>query len=398
MKRLILAIAAIAVTIGASAQKIEVFSNTPINASSSHEEFKADSAGVIYATSGRIILKKVNFPTYKNSTKATINLTVSSLGDRWDKSGSCFVIPAGSKNNLYEVLRGVEKFPAATAATRNLPGIIIDGDYRPAVELLRFMTPFGVGYFSDDKLGRKPVYIPHWEQQVSWSQDITQLISELQGEHYVGVWIDSWTPEGYQASLSIDFSQSTLPCDPIKKTTVLPVINTVAYGGGQQLPDLFAYQDVEVAVEIPSGIKSATLYYITTGHGGHSGGDEFVRTQNYVYADGQKVIDFLPWRDDCASFRRFNPGSGVWLRKRTAPYIAESGQYESKEIEESLASSDLSRSNWCPGSAVEPESVNLPAFTKAGKHTLRFSIPTAQAADGDKMNHWLVSAYIVLTH
>lgn len=380
----------------ASGQKVEIFNNAPINASGKHEEFKADSAGIIYATSGRIIFKKVNFPTFKNSTKAVINLTVASTGDRWDKSGSCFVIPADSKNNLYEVLRAVKQFPAATAATRDLKGIIADGDYRPSIELLRFMTPFGVGHFSDDQLGRKPVYIPHWEKEVSWSQDISQLISTLQGEHYVGIWIDSWTPEGYIASLSIDFTQSTLPCDPIKKTSILPVLNTVAYGGGQQLPDLFAFQDIETTVEIPAGVKSATLYYITTGHGGHSGGDEFVRTQNYVYADGQKVIDFLPWRDDCASFRRFNPGSGVWLRQRTAPYIGAKGEYESKEIEESLASSDLSRSNWCPGSAVTPEMVALPTFTKAGKHTLRFSIPTAQPADGDKANHWLVSAYIVL--
>ena len=110
--------------------------------------------------------------------------------------------------------------------------------------------------------------------------------------------------------------------------------------------------------------------------------------------DSKTVIDFIPWRDDCASFRRFNPGSGVWIRKRTAPYIGRGGQYEEKEIEESLASSDLSRSNWCPGSCIVPESVAL-AGVGAGSHSVTISIPDAQKAEGDKFNHWLVSAYIV---
>jgi len=102
----------------------------------------------------------------------------------------------------------------------------------------------------------------------------------------------------------------------------------------------------------------------------------------------------VPWRDDCASFRRFNPGSGVWLIEDTATYIDwNSWKYEEKVIEERLASSDLSRSNWCPGSVVTPLDVALEVT--AGKHEFTFSIPDAQDIDGDKLNHWLVSAYLV---
>ena len=50
---------------------------------------------------------------------------------------------------------------------------------------MRFMTPFGVGHFSapDDSLthNRKPVYIDHWEDSVSWEQDITDLYPLLEG-------------------------------------------------------------------------------------------------------------------------------------------------------------------------------------------------------------------------
>ena len=73
--------------------------------------------------------------------------------------------------------------------------------------------------------------------------------------------------------------------------------------------------------------------------------------------------------------------------------ISEDG-YKTKEVEEPLASSDLSRSNWCPGSDVVPEEIELPDL-KAGKHTFTVSIPEAQPVNKDELNHWLVSAYLV---
>lgn len=390
-------IAALAMICSAAfAQKVEVFNKAAINTSGKIADNIADGAGVIRVAGGRVIFKTVNFDKRDKTTTAVLNMTLASAGDRWDKSGSCFIIPRNSSTtNLVEILRGNAPFPSATAATRGLQGIIGSGNYEPAVELMRFMTPFGVGYYSDDKLDRRPVYIPFWEKQVQWSQDISQLISSLQGEAIVGVWIDTWTPEGYEVSLDIDFKESALKCDKIAQTKVIPLLNTVAYGGGQQLPDLWAYQDVEVDLTMPSRVQSATLYYIVTGHGGHSGGDEFVKKQNIVYADGAPIVDFIPWRDDCAAFRRFNPGSGVWLRERNAPYISDTG-YAVKRIEESLASSDLSRSNWCPGSSIVPERAVLPFVS--GSHKIRFSIPDATPAEGEKLNHWLVSAYVVVTY
>lgn len=84
----------------------------------------------------------------------------------------------------------------------------------------------------------------------------------------------------------------------------------------------------------------------------------------------------------------------MWNIKRMAPYISRSGEYQTEEIKESLASSDLSRSNWCPGSCIVPEVVALPDLTP-GMHKITVSIPKAQRAVGDKLNHWLISAYVV---
>ena len=76
--------------------------------------------------------------------------------------------------------------------------------------------------------------------------------------------------------------------------------------------------------------KNVRLKYIVTGHGGHSGGDEFVEKRNIVSIDGKEVLNFIPWRSDCASFRRFNPATGVWLKERLASYIAKDGYSENE--------------------------------------------------------------------
>lgn len=358
---------------------------------------EAGADGVIRLVNGRIILKKIHIPVYKRNVRVTATVTVESNGDRWDKTGSCFVLPRESAVNLLNIAQGEKRFPAIDSTKlENLKGIIAGDDYLPTLEIMRFMTPFGVGFYSkpDNELSstRKPVYIDHWEDNVSWTQDVTDRYSALEGDVYVGVYIDSWTAEGYLVSLELKVKESDIPENKLRQTHVLPLVNTVPYQG-QNIPDIFARKAVEVPFHLPASARNVRLKYITTGHGGHSGGDEFTQQRNLVKVDGETVLDFIPWRTDCASFRRFNPGSGVWLEKRMASFIGKEG-YEMKEIEEPVASSDFSRSNWCPGTDVWPEEVNLSNLV-SGSHILSISVPDAQPADGDKMNHWLISAYLV---
>ena len=357
----------------------------------------ADESGVYHLVNGRIILKKITLPAYKRNVSVNLKITLASNGDRWDKSGSCFVLPKSSAVNLLTIARDGAKFPPVDSLKlEKMVGIVSGKDYLPTVELMRFMTPFGVGYYSNnnDSLSskRRPVYIPKWESNVTWQQDITDLYPLLEGEAYVGIYIDTWTSEGYLVSADIDVKESSLTCDALPKRHVEPLMNTVYYMG-QSYPDIFARRDVSTDFTVPKGAKNIRLKYIVTGHGGHSGGDEFVQKRNIISVDGKEVLNFVPWRDDCASFRRFNPATGVWLIKRLASYIGEKG-YTEKEVEEPLASSDLSRSNWCPGSDVVPEEVIIGTLTP-GKHTFTVSIPEAQVVDGNKLNHWLVSAYLV---
>ena len=352
-----------------------------------------DETGIIHLAAGRMILRKVTLPDYGREVKATLTVRVESAGDRWDKSGSVFVIPADSKINLLSVAKRENAFPEVDSLKyEKLIGTVPGPDFEPTLELMRFMTPFGVGFYSrldTAEVSRtRPVYVDGWAPEVRWEADITPLYPELR-DSYVGVFIDTWTEEGYIASVDIDIEETEAP---MKERHVIPLVNTLYYIG-QEYPDIFARRDLTVDFNLDEYAPGAVLRYIVTGHGGHEGGDEFTPQRNVISLDKEVVKDYVPWRTDCASFRRFNPTSGIWAVRREASFYGEKGR-EVKMIDEMLASSDLSRSNWCPGSMVEPEDIPLGDLA-AGAHRITFSIPGAQPIDGDKMNHWLISAYIV---
>ena len=354
---------------------------------------------LIKIDNGRIILKKVKLPKYEKDVKVTVITEVVSAGDPWDKTGSLFIIPKTSELNFLTQKEEFEALFNSNSEEDYFPGVVPFKNYKPAVEVLRFMTPFGVGHFSNDpKLEkRKPVYIPHWEEKVVWEQDVTQLVSELEEEVWIAAFIDVWTKEGYKISTKLVFEESKAKVHPITETKVLPLVNTTRYVGPERLYDGFNRSDLTYDFSIPKGFNSAKLYYITTGHGGHSGGDEFVKKENIISVNGEVLYKDIPWRDDCASFRRFNPHSGVWTEKRTARIgNLKTGDTKEMEIDEFIASSDYSRSNWCPGSKVEPFVLEIKNL-KEGENTIKISIPEAQKESENELNHWNVSAYIVLS-
>ena len=378
---------------------IDLFDDTPVLFDPSlYPDGIVEKEGSTYLGNGRIVLKKIDLPSFRRYTKAEIAVTLVSNGDPWDKAGSCFLISPGEGITMLDIAASKASYPVVdTTRYEQLTGIVQGENYVPAVELMRFMTPFGVGHFSSDadsvSARRRPVYVDGWAKEVTWRQDITDLLPLLEEGAWVGVFIDTWTKEGYEVDVRFTFTESALRGDRKPKTHVESLINTNYYIG-QKHPDIFSRQDVEVPFSIPRKARNVRLKYITTGHGGHAGGDEFRPQQNILSIDGKEVLTFTSWRTDCASFRRFNPTSGVWLQKRTQAFIGTGGKRELKEIDEPLASSDLSRSNWCPGSDVPPVEINLQGMAP-GSHTLTISIPASTAIDDNKLNHWLVSAYLV---
>ena len=370
---------------------VEVFKDQPVNFGGE----TGDTVTVKRLQNGRVVYKKIKVPVYKKGTDVSIEVKLRSNGDKWDKSGSCFVVTNPELIDVIDVSLGKEKFPENSFADKGFGGVLKTNEYVPALELMRFMSPFGVGHYSDEKKYPKieynrPVYIPKWENEVVWEKDISELVSVVTGEFYIGVWIDTWTPNGYSVDVSLKYSGRPRP-----KLKVLPLLNTVYYVEGQKIPDFFAAKTLDLNFSTNQEMRNVKLYYTTTGHGGHSGGDEFIKLKNDVFLDSKLVFSKIPWRDDCASFRRFNPSSGVWTKKDSAYAYNENFEREFKEIEERLASSDLSRSNWCPGSSVMPYRIPLGELKK-GLHGLQVKIP-GTANKKDQFNHWLVSAYITYT-
>ena len=359
----------------------------------------SEVGGTLVIANGRILLKKVALPRHSRDARLMVSVTLASNGDPWDKAGSLFVIPSDTRISMIDVARGSAAYPAATSdAKKTLRGMIPEKGFVPPVELLRFMTPFGVGYYNPkDSVQREqimPTYIDGFAENVEWADDITDRLPIFQAEDsvYVGLAIDSWLPTGYRVTVKLTMLESSVKGDRAKKQHVLPLCNTLAYYQ-QDYCDYFAKRTLDIPFSLPKACRNATLYYIVTGHGGHDGGDEFTPCENILQLDGNEILRFTPWRNDCASFRRFNPSTGVWLHKRKVRVIGHRGR-EVKEVEEPFASSDLSRSNWCPGSQVPPVSVPIQNLAK-GSHSLSISIPKAQESQGDRLNHWLVSAWIV---
>ncbi|RZJ62491.1 MAG: peptide-N-glycosidase, partial [Flavobacterium sp.] len=117
----------------------------------------------------------------------------------------------------------------------------------------------------------------------------------------------------------------------------------------------------------------AKLRYTTTGHGGWENGDEYLPKRNTITLDGTVAFAFVPWRQDCGSYRLFNPASG--------------------NFENGLSSSDYSRSNWCPGTVTNPEFIDI-GNLKAGTHTITVTIPQG-APEGNSFSAWNVSGVLL---
>ncbi len=84
-----------------------IFTDEPVN-------FNGDpgkDAKVERYQGGRIIYKKVEVPDFPNGTDVTIKLKVRSNGDRWDKSGSCFVVTHPDQISIIDVSKGEKNIP-----------------------------------------------------------------------------------------------------------------------------------------------------------------------------------------------------------------------------------------------------------------------------------------------
>lgn len=315
---------------------------------------------------GRLCVKSFDGPVYDQQPTCQIHMTLRSVGDPWDKSGLVAIWPDSP-----EVRESL--------AHGDAPNI-------PALELLRFITPFGVGHFShEERLDEyRPVYIPEWADSVHWTADITPILSQLEGTFHLGIFIDTWSDAGHACSIRLDWLPTTAQVHPKRADFVLPLLNTTKLFERQETFTAFAAGPVHTRFHLGEALEETQLFLTTTGHGGHGDGDEFTPCEHIVVMDSTEVGRFTPWRNDCASFRRFNPSSGVWTEKTL---------WRGDSIQERIASSDYSRSGWCPGSDVPPREFHLGKMD-SGWHEFTIHIPSAQPYRDGEANFFNVAAHI----
>lgn len=347
---------------------IPVFKEEVINFS---DDSKSNDSIVRFAK-GNIILRKIKFPEIKPGSQVFAELAEQSNGDAYDRTGSVFVIPTDRQQSFLDGLKnGANTLPIYNNGNgKKYQGVTLTDNYTPVLELMRFFTPFGIKQYNHIELKDKA-----WHTIVPYRQDITELSSQLSGkEVWVGTFIANYDKGGHKVSLNLTIH----PDQSVVKAPAfaLPLFNTVNVmeAAGQEYATMFdSGKGLEVTFTLEKDLKNARLRYITTGHGGWENGDEFLPKKNTIMLDGKEAFAFVPWRQDCGSYRLFNPASG--------------------NFENGLSSSDYSRSNWCPGTLTNPEYIEL-GDLKAGKHTIQILIPQG-APEGGSFSAWNVSGVLL---
>jgi len=347
---------------------LKIFENETINFSDASKS----NDSILRFANGTIILRKVKFPTIKNGSQIFVELAEQSNGDAYDRTGSVFMIPTNQKISFMDGLKnGAKTLPVYENGNgKQYQGVIRTETYSPLVELMRFFTPFGIKQYNHIQLKDKT-----WHEVVSYRQDISELHSALSNQEvWVGTFIGNYDKGGHKVSLNITIHGEESQTS--KNNFLLPLFNTtnVMEMAGQEYATMFNHENgLFVEFTLDKDIKNAKLRYITTGHGGWENGDEFVPKKNTILLNEKEVSAFIPWRQDCGSYRLFNPASG--------------------NFNNGLSSSDYSRSNWCPGTVTNPTIIEL-GDLKAGKHNIRIKIPQG-APEGNSFSTWNVSGVLL---
>ena len=327
---------------------------------------------VLRFANGTIALRKIKFPEIKSASQIFVDLQEQSNGDAYDRTGSVFIIPMEKGISFLDGLqKGVKSLPAYSNGNgKEYQGVVATKDYSPLLELMRFFTPFGIKQYNTIELKDKV-----WQEVVPYRQDISDMRSVLSNQEvWIGVNIGNYDKGGHKVSLNVTIH----PEEEITKkpTTVLPLFNTnnVMEMVGQEYGTMFNNdKGLEVAFTLEKDMKNVQLRYITTGHGGWENGDEFVPKKNTISLNQKEVFGLAPWRQDCGSYRLFNPASG--------------------NFPNGLSSSDYSRANWCPGMVTNPFYIDL-GDLKAGNYTMQIKIPQG-APEGNSFSAWNISGVLI---
>lgn len=356
---------------------INIFNNDTINFSDKYPKVLPDKLNQVYHyANGNILLKKIKLPVFKSSDAVFITVTQRSNGDAYDRTGLVFAIPVDQGAPLINAFKAndLKVLPAYKAANgKHYYAMVDHKSFTVPYELMRFFTPFGIGAYNE----RSQIEGYNWPDSASYSQEITDMKTALSGrEVYIMMSVNNYDAGGHVVSLDLKVYPGSGNKNAIAGNAnfhkMLFNTTNVAESMGQGLGDMFGTDSLKVAFTLDKPLKDAYLRYVSTGWGGWGNGDEFLPKINDIFLNGKKVFSFIPWRSDCVTYRNLNPVSG--------------------NFGNGLSSSDLSRSNWCPGTTTNPIHIPL-GDLKPGKHLLKVAIPMGKP-EGSSYSGWNVSGLL----
>lgn len=346
---------------------ITVFKDQIINFSS---ESKSNDTVLRFAN-GTIAVRKIKFPKIKPGSQIFADVTEQSNGDAYDRTGSFFIIPTDKELSFLNGLQnGVKTLPIYSNGNgKEYQGVVSTNNYQPLIEMMRFFTPFGIKQYNYLELKDKT-----WLEKVYYRQDISDFSNLLsEKEVLIGINIGNYDKGGHKVSANITIHPEDVDS---KSKEIIPLFctNNVMEMAGQEYGTMFNNEKgLEISFSLDKSMSNCKLRYIATGHGGWENGDEFVPKKNTIILDGKEVFSFIPWRQDCGSYRLYNPASG--------------------NFPNGLSSSDYSRSNWCPGMVTNPLYIDL-GNLDAGNHTMQIKIPQG-LPEGTSFSSWNISGVLI---
>jgi GLPGLI family protein len=346
---------------------ITVFKDQIINFSS---ESKSNDTVLRFAN-GTIAVRKIKFPKIKHGSQIFADVTEQSNGDAYDRTGSFFIIPTDKELSFLNGLQnGVKTLPIYSNGNgKEYQGVVSTNNYQPLIEMMRFFTPFGIKQYNYLELKDKT-----WLDKVYYRQDISDFANLLsEKEVWIGINIGNYDKGGHKVSANITIHPEDADSKP-REIIPLFCTNNVMEMAGQEYGTMFNNEKgLEINFSLDKSMSNCKLRYIATGHGGWEDGDEFVPKKNSIYLDGKEVFSFIPWRQDCGSYRLYNPASG--------------------NFPNGLSSSDYSRSNWCPGMVTNPIYIDL-GNLDAGNHAMQIKIPQG-LPEGTSFSSWNISGVLI---
>src|SRR4030095_9582303 len=269
---------------------IRIFTDEKINYGDTIVNPPVNTENITYRYSkGTVIMKKITLPENMQGNTVYAELTERSNGDAYDRTGMLFAVPITDKLFLEAFKNNMISLPEYVGnslkidQTKHYLGFTLAGGYLPPIELMRFITPFGIGHYNSQVI----VKGIEWEDSVTYKQDVTELLGTLQGEVWIGVFIGCYDRGGHIVSLKLKYHPDDINQHdvPQKKYWVTPLVNTVNImeAIGQEYGTIFLHDTVKVIVDIPEGLKNLALRYISTGHGGWGNGDEFNKKMNEIF-------------------------------------------------------------------------------------------------------------------